>query len=300
MPLLAVNHHYFREAGTGRGIHPVTPDALRAELETIRAGGWRVGGEADIAAMVDGTLDADDRVCVMTFDDGLKEQLAAIALLQSFGACAVCFVPTRPLTERIVLDVHKVHMIHAALDPETMAADLDRRYGFSGRDVDEALAVAQYPYDTPLTRRVKYVLNFVLADEQRADWIERTFTSMFGDERSVADSLYMNKDEVRALAARGLLGSHAHAHVALAPLSDALLRAELERSRDVLEDLTGRAPAGVSYPFGSKFAIGPRVYAEAKRAGYDYGLTMTRGINLGGGDPFALLRVNINDVAAYL
>ena len=81
MPLLAVNHHYYRENGTGRGIYPITPKALAEEVTAIREAGWRVGNESDILKFVSAELSADDKVVIITFDDGLREQLSALKQL---------------------------------------------------------------------------------------------------------------------------------------------------------------------------------------------------------------------------
>ena len=47
MPLLTVNHHYFRAVGTGQGIYPTKPDALVAGANQLRSR-WRIGDEDDI------------------------------------------------------------------------------------------------------------------------------------------------------------------------------------------------------------------------------------------------------------
>lgn len=303
MPVLLVNHHYFRETGTGRSIYPATPAALRAEVASLRANGWRMGDEADILSFAAGDLQPDDYVCVLTFDDGLKEQIGARRLLEEIGVGGLFFVPTAPLVERVVLDIHKLHMIRERLDDKAVAAELDRRFGLSGQVIDEELSTNQYPYDGRDARRVKYFLNFVLDEEQRLHWIRDTFTALVGDERAVAESLYMAPDEVRSLARLGALGSHAHGHVPLASLDPVALRQELERSRDILESLTGARCTGISYPFGTKPAMSAQVTAAAAHAGYRYGLTMTRGINCQEGstvDPLALCRINSNDLGDYV
>lgn len=302
MPVLAVNHHYFRASGTGRSIYPTTPSALIEEVSILRTNGWRLGGEADILSLVAGELPPQDRVCVLTFDDGLKEQLGALELLEGIGACAVFFVPTAPLMDRIVLDVHKLHMIRERLADAEMAADLDRTFDFFNRPIDEDLSVNQYPYDGALARRVKFFLNFVLDEDQRRHWIHRTFDTLFGDERTVAASLYMDRRDVRMLAARRLLGSHGHGHVPLASLESGEIRLELERSRDILASLTGNACLGISYPFGTKPAMSADVVSGARQAGYRYGFTMTRGVNAGdtATDPLELRRVNSNELSAYV
>lgn len=301
MPILAINHHYFRSGGTGRGIYPTTPMALSAEVERLRLSGWSFGDQSDLLRSLDG-MAIDRRVCLLTFDDGLKEQLSAIALLRTLGVDGICYVSTGPLVHRVVLDVHKLHMIRSVVDDEQLTAELDRRFGLSSRGFDDDLLAIQYRYDSQLGRRLKYFLNFVIDDEQRAAWMGQYFEVLFGSERAASEALYMDAEDVRALGARGCIGSHGHLHLPLATLPPAQRKEELRESFDVLLRIAGVAPAGISYPYGGQSAVNEEVCRDAGRAGYSYGFTMARGVNdrIQREDALSLRRIDVNDLDGYV
>jgi peptidoglycan/xylan/chitin deacetylase (PgdA/CDA1 family) len=60
---------------------------------------WRIGGEEEILQYCNGSNKTDD-VCILTFDDGLKEQMRTVALLKKLGVTAMYYVPTWPLVHR--------------------------------------------------------------------------------------------------------------------------------------------------------------------------------------------------------
>jgi peptidoglycan/xylan/chitin deacetylase (PgdA/CDA1 family) len=302
MPLLAINHHYCRESGTGRGIYPTTPRMLADEVLKIRAAGWRIGIEEDIFAFLSGRLAADDKVAILTFDDGLAEQMSALGQLEALGASAIFYVPTAPIVERFVLDVHKLQMIRARVEDAEIAVELDKAFSFGKKEFDDDLLAIQYRYDDELGRRVKYFLNFMLEEDARLAWTAKYFTSLFGDEREVAVSLYMSPDDLRRLSVKRLLGSHAHSHLPLATLEPERMLHELAHSRRLIEEITTTFPVGVSYPFGGKSAVGHEVFDRASSCGYAYGFTMERGINelLEKENPMALRRIDVNDLDRWL
>lgn len=300
MPLLAVNHHYFRTTSTGMGIYPTTPEQLTTSVHKIRSAGWRVGDQYDIKSYIAGET-SEDKICIITFDDGLKEQLKAVKLLQDLGASAICFVPTSPLVEKRVLDVHKLQMIRSVTDDGALAAYLDKEFGFHKHEFDQKLLEIQYRYDNPLSRRVKYFINFSLTSEQREEWVSKLFFQIFGDEKSAADNLYMNKRDVQLLGSQGLMGSHGHSHVPMAKCSANDLTNELQRASEILRDLSNVRPIGVSYPYGGKSAVSNDVFSVATEVGYEYGFTMERGVNLWKeSSPMAYKRIDTNDLDEWL
>ena len=299
MPLLAVNHHYFRATSTGQGIYPTTPDALIAGVNQLRSR-WRIGDEDDILRHCDGG-NPTEAVCILTFDDGLKEQMHTLAVLEQLGVTAMYFVPTSPLVHHQVLDVHKLHMIRSNLSDAELATDLQKRFNFQGYAFDDQLLAVQYRYDAPISRKVKYFLNFVLDPAARIEWTRQRFTDMFGSEQAASEALYMNAEDLRVLADRHLLGTHAHTHVPLATLPATLVQQEIEQSLEVLENLSGRRPTGISYPFGGQSAVSESVFATAQASGLQYGFTMERGINAGSDkSSMALKRIDVNDISAWV
>lgn len=302
MPLLAINHHYYRESGTGRGIYPTTSRMLADEVLKIRAAGWRIGTEEDIFAFLSGRMAADDKVAILTFDDGLAEQMGAFGQLEALGASAIFYVPTAPIMDRFVLDVHKLQMIRARVEDAEIAAELDKAFSFGKKEFNDDLLAIQYRYDDELGRRVKYFLNFVLDDDERQVWTAKYFEALFGDEREVAESLYMSIENLCSLSEKQLLGSHAHLHLPLATLDTDRMLHELAFSRQLIEEVTSIPPVGISYPFGGKSAVGHEVFDGAISCGYSYGFTMERGINdlMEKANPMALRRIDVNDLDHWL
>jgi hypothetical protein len=298
MPLLAVNHHYFRTVSPKQGIYPISPDALSAQVRRLQSR-WRIGAEADVLQYCAGA--SEDAVCILTFDDGLKEQMDTIPLLESMDAAAMYFVPTAPLLRNEVLDVHKLHMIRSRLSDAELAVELQARFRFDEHEFDDQLLAIQYRYDEPVSRKVKYFLNFVLDAAARVEWTSLRFVELFGSERAASEALYMSREDLKILARRHLLGTHAHSHLPLAILSADEVRREIEQSMDVLENLSGQRPLGISYPFGGKSAVSDKVFDIAQACGLQYGFTMERGINAAGAaSALALKRIDTNDTEAWV
>lgn len=84
---------------------------------------------------------------------------------------------------------------------------------------------------------------------------------------------HLDTGAIAALTRCGVeFGSHGHSHQPLTKLSRQQLAEELRRSRDILQELTGREITRISYPFG---AVSRRVLDAAQEAGYRSGFTMS-------------------------
>jgi peptidoglycan/xylan/chitin deacetylase (PgdA/CDA1 family) len=103
---------------------------------------------------------------------------------------------------------------------------------------------------------------------------------------------------VRTAAAAGTeIASHGLYHVDLTTVGDSVLRDETRRSRDWLHEITGTAPEGFCYPYGT---VDPRVAAAVREAGYGYGCAIRPPAGLP--YPYALPRTHLShaDRAARL
>lgn len=298
MPLLAVNHHYFRDFGPGRGIYPTSPAQMEANVRALRDNGWVLGGQRNLLGFCRGTYNTSEKLCVITFDDGLKEQMCCLHLLESLGADAVFCVSTAPMVTGRVLDVHKMHMIRAELSDEELAKRL-QYFGFDSYAFDPDVLALQYRYDEGLSRQVKYFLNFVLDLEQKDRWVTALFRELFADEKVVAADLYMDAEDWKLLAKKGSLATHGHRHLPLATLSPQDMAADMEMSLEVIREKTGYGVQGIGYPFGGKTAVSESVFDTAKALGLGYGFTMQRGVNSASSNPMALNRIDVNDLPQY-
>lgn len=99
----------------------------------------------------------------------------------------------------------------------------------------------------------------------------------------------LTRHEVADLAADGLgIGAHGHRHVALDAVAPDVARADIVRSRDLLEDWLGRRVTEFAYPHG--FHSG-RTKAAVRAAGFTSACAVKQALSSPTDDPFALARI---------
>ncbi|MCP9485391.1 MAG: polysaccharide deacetylase family protein [Gaiellaceae bacterium MAG52_C11] len=296
--LLVVNYHYVRAErdATPRAIHPVVATDFAAQLDELGRSFEFVSRDQLLAA-VGGGAPLPDLACLITLDDGLREQVEiALPLLLRRGVPALFFVSGAPVEERRVLYVHKVHSLREHLDDETLLESLEAEFepGQAGLEsVSATAAAAAYRYDTPQVAALKYLLNTVLGP-RRPEPVDRVFAQFFVEE-TIAESLYASAEQVRELEALGALGAHGYSHRPLAVLGAREARADLERGAEVLERIVGHRPRTLSYPYGTPAAVDPAIAGEAAAAGFAVGMTLERAFNRTFDDPLLLARLDAND-----
>ncbi|MFI2781008.1 polysaccharide deacetylase family protein [Streptomyces sp. ALB3] len=99
----------------------------------------------------------------------------------------------------------------------------------------------------------------------------------------------LTEEGIRTAVAAGMeVGSHGMLHRDLTALSDDELHRETHGSRDALHRITGQAPSGFCYPYGT---ADRRVAQSVRDAGYAYGCALAPGPLAG---PLALPRTHVS------
>jgi peptidoglycan/xylan/chitin deacetylase (PgdA/CDA1 family) len=300
--LIAVNYHYVRPSFDAPypGLHGITPDQLAAQLRLLGAAGTFVSGQQLEDALNGEPL--PPRAILVTFDDGLREQYeCAWPVLCELGIPALFFINTRPIEECVVSTVHKIHLLRSRTAPQEFVRLLQRaaceQEVCLGEPGDIAAAISQYPYDDVEAARLKYLLNFQLTPAQRRRLVDSWFQDRFpGQEAAMSESLYMDKRQVKTLADHGCIGNHAHAHQPVGLLSATAAEEQIRLGLAYLEQWTGRRPAALSYPYGSRQACSKAAADAAARLGTRYAFTMERAGNYDLAAPLHLARYDCNDV----
>jgi peptidoglycan/xylan/chitin deacetylase (PgdA/CDA1 family) len=100
--------------------------------------------------------------------------------------------------------------------------------------------------------------------------------------------------ELRAVRHAGVaIGSHAWSHRSLGRLPAALVRDEVRRARNTLEQQLGEAVTTFAYPFGTRADFNAEVAAIVAECGHVCAFTSQHGAVRAGVDPFVLPRIKI-------
>lgn len=303
--LAVINMHYVREEPAD-GIHPVTPAALTSMLQRLGVRCTFVDLPSVILAATGATA-LPDRAVLLTFDDGLREQIdVALPILERLGIPGAFFVHTRPYTDHRLATTHMMHWLRATIGTEAFAAAVHQTLDERGivPDIQDDAPARQYRYDEPSVAHLKYLLNVALPPPAREEIIGAIYEAHQSDIMAHARDLHADPADLHALADRGMLGAHGHDHLALAQLDDEAIMRDLSTCRDVLTTMTRVTPIALSYPFGGPDAVDQRVLRAAGTLGFAVGFTMRRAviedITSDARTPVASLalpRFDINDVA---
>jgi len=306
--LLFVNFHHVREKNPTDfpGLHHRSPLQLAEQVRTLaRDFDFPTPGAA--REIIQGRRAIGSNLCVLTFDDGLRDHHHQVApVLDDLGLKGIFFVNTGPWEDGRLLPVHMAHLLSARYSYTELADDFERsaaERGLSERlgDVPPEAADSVYRYDDPDTKRVKYYLNMLLPRQERALVLRSVFARRIGSEKEHTLEHYLWPDEVRELRSRGHeIGLHSHRHANFASESPERRRRDLETNRKLLAAELGASDEElrwISYPYGSPLSYDEHVVNDARVVGCDTGPTMRRGLNV---PPdvasMQLKRVDTNDV----
>lgn len=262
--LTSVMYHYVRdvERTPFPGIKGASIPEFRRHVALVKET-FDTPSLEDCIAFLQGEWVPDRNLCILTFDDGLREHHDTVAeILVDEGVPGAFFLPTAALEEHEVLAVHMNHFLLAFLGTAEFRAHFERAaidLGISLPDEPTPEQVrAAYRWDDDETARFKYLVNHQLAPSMSERILAHVFPEVLGDPVEFAKTLYVDWDMARSMQTSGLhVGGHSHRHKVLASLSDDERRSDLERCRDLLSANLGEERCGFAYPYGK-----PATYSE--------------------------------------
>lgn len=256
-----------------------------------------------------GNYQASRDMCVLTFDDGLKEHHShVLPILAEHKIQGLFGVITQCVEEKIVAPVHMNHFLMAKLEFETYRAEFmkllaDTPVGLSAAAyIDPPVAQASYPLDAPEVAKFKFLFNFVL-DAGVRDCITRNlFETHLGDQADFAEELYMSWSEIRELQRAGMLvAGHTHQHRPLSKLSSDELSVDLHVSRALLDaNLEQQDLWPFSYPYGKKNSYSDEAVGLLKQLGFACAFNTENGFNQPRSPIFELQRIDCKDAIQQL
>jgi peptidoglycan/xylan/chitin deacetylase (PgdA/CDA1 family) len=247
-------------------------------------------------------------LCLLTFDDGLKEHYAEVTpLLVDYKIQGIFFPITFCLHEHCVAPVHMNHFLMAGLSFELYRrsfferlAEFDPNFR-SALETDPEVAQRIYRWDTPEVAAFKYVFNFVVDWSVRDEIVRTIFVEKIADERSYCETLYFNWDEAKKMQDAGMLiGGHSHRHRPLSTLSDEELEQDLTTSRSLLvQNLKPQPLWPFSYPYGKRDSFDDRAIVKLRHLQFACSFSTEVGPNAPGANLYALCRIDCKEAPLH-
>ncbi|MBV8731423.1 MAG: polysaccharide deacetylase family protein [Acidobacteriia bacterium] len=291
-----VVYHYVRDLPRTRfpRIKGMLTSDFRAQVSALKSR-FEMASLESALAFLQGRYSPASDLCLLTFDDGLKEHYTeATTLLSELGVQGLFFVITGCLEERFVAPVHMNHFLMASLGFEKYHTAFREQLNGHTPRLDPERAAVTYPWDTPDVAAFKYLFNFQLATGERDDIVRRLFSQCLGNEKEFAESLYVSWEEaVRMQSAGMIIGGHSHAHHPLSRLSGKALENDLDRCRALLASrLKTQQCWPFCYPYGKKDSFSEETVRVLERNGFACSFTTETGPNRPGVDLFSINRVD--------
>ena len=300
--LIAINYHYIRNSFESPypSIFGKTPYEFEMQMLELKKHGEFIS-QYDLHDAIREGRKLPERSFIITFDDGLNEQYEfALPILKKHNIPAIFFVNTKPIEQPVVLNVHKIHLLRSQISPSELLEKLKiskiKKEYLAKSDEIQAKAISHYNYDSHETAELKYLINFILPPKEINKYINKIFSEFYGkQEAAINRKLYMSKNQIRELSDMGFIGSHSHDHYPIGLLSDHEKEFEIKKSKETLEEITGRPVVSFSYPYGSKESV-QDVEGVLKKHDYTFAFTMERAVNNSLVHPFHLSRFDNNDM----
>jgi peptidoglycan/xylan/chitin deacetylase (PgdA/CDA1 family) len=238
--------------------------------------------ESDLLAAISGRATLPRRGFMITFDEGYKDNATIAApILKELGLPATFFVATQAIEERIL---GWWDHIYWALKHAT-------RQNFSVRGISYDLAQDVGSVAEQFTALYKST-----PLEQIDGLLEELMTACGSTSPSAEDmdAELMNWDDLRMLVSQGFaIGSHTHSHPVLSRIPPQAQRAELIKSKALIESHLDVPVRTMAYPVGGYEHFNLDTKRIAAECGYEAAFSfLTGGNDASHLDPFDMKRVD--------
>lgn len=302
--LNVVMYHYVRDLSRTHfpRIKGLLTDDFRQQVGLLSESHEMATLESALAFLAGRYQPARD-LCLLTFDDGLKDHYTDVLPILTGRRIQGLFFVITSCPEGRVVSVHKNHFLMATLDFEEYRQAFSRRLAElspeTSTEVDSEQVRRTYRWDKPEVAVFKYLLNFHLPEALRDRILDDLFVEYLGDERAFARELYLSWDEAREMQALGMLiGGHSHSHVALATMDADRQRTDLETCRGMLHDqLRPQSLWPFSYPYGKSNSFDSLTVRTIRDLGFACAFATEVGGNQVGQDMFSIRRIDTKDIA---
>ena len=211
---------------------------------------------------------------LLTFDDGFKDHIFAAEVLKKYNSIGIFFIPTLPLKNNTMLDVHKTHLILGKVKSSEALNELEKYLYknkitnfYNNNEKLEYKSAYKNHLDLDDKKNFKKIINYY-GDLKLKTKILNYLLKKFEINTKPKD-YYMNKKEINYLKSLGMLiGSHGESHTLLSRLSYREQFKELNNSKTFLEKIINKSVDTFCYPYGSKMSYNDNTLKILKKSKY--------------------------------
>ena len=262
--LTIVMYHYVRDLRNSAfpQIKGLDISSFRRQIDFLQAE-YSFISMRDLMACIKNSKPLPENACWLTFDDGYRDHYEFVfPELASRRIEGAFFPPVKPVAEREMLDVNKIHFILANVaNVGMLVADLRELYlgndlsQITGKTFDEYWNVFAKPsrFDTADVVFVKRMLQFVLPENWRGQFSDILFKKHVStDTYAFADDLYMSPSHLSEMVEAGMyVGSHGYRHLWLGKEAHLTQSEEIQKSLAFLKSIGASTDDWVMcYPYG--------------------------------------------------
>lgn len=240
---------------------------------------------------------------LLTFDDGyIDHYLNVLPILKEHHMQGSFFIPAKVICENVLLDVNKIHFLLASVKEEELLRQLYKQldsYRAEANIASNEELFQQYAignrFDKKETIFIKRMLQTVLPEQLRGIITSNLF-EIFIDipEKSFAQELYMNRDQVRCMRNNGMfIGLHGYDHYWLGNLVQTDMQQDISKALEVMDEFIDDKSWVMNYPYGS---YNEKVISYIKQKGCQLGLTTEVSITeVNEDNAYKISRLDCND-----
>ena len=300
---IVVKYHYVENPRHDRaGIHPCPVNEFERQIVFLKKN-FKITSVPEVFRAA--RAKSSEKMCSLTFDDGLKDNYLNVApLLKKHGLTAT-FFPITKTWEGFLPATHRIHLL-LSLESAGNLTDLFNSFLRSSFPKlsdsffvpkNKRMTQRRKIYDDVITANFKETMNLV-PRTVRDSFLGALLFDMKVDEKGWARELFMSPREIKGLRDYGhSIGSHGHYHDAFDMLDEQSILADIRVSKKLLEETT-QVPVDIfAYPQSSPRDEIGHLLAEEQIA---YALTTEKQQVAGNVNHFHIPRYDTNDIRDFL
>ncbi len=249
--------------------------------------------------------DIPQKSILLTFDDGLKDHFENVfPILKKNEIQGLFFTPSKPILEKTVLDVHKIHFILESSNQPSKLVNQIFEHISKNKEKYHLREPNEYFSDLANSNRfdsgeiifIKRMLQREIPRELRNELCTILFRENVNEtEEDFSEKLYLSFDEICEMKENGMFfGAHGHSHEWFTFMTKQELEKDLEECSNFYSKINNDQKTWIMcYPYG---AYDENVISIMKKHHYKAGLTTIVGdTKVSKDNSYSLQRLDTND-----